>query len=67
MNKIKQKGISIYYQIEEYIREKIESQEWPQGSKLPSEMELAKYFNVSRSTVRHAIANLVLEGILIRK
>lgn len=67
INNNKQKGIAIYYQLEEYIREKIESQEWPKGFKLPSEMELAEFFKVSRSTVRHAISNLVLEGILVRK
>lgn len=61
------KGIPIYYQLEEYMREKIESQEWKKGYKLPSEMELAKFFNVSRSTVRHAISNLVLDRILVRK
>jgi len=67
MNRLKRKGIPIYYQIEEYIQSKIDSQEWPKGFKLPSETELAKYFDVSRATVRQAISNLVLEGKLIRK
>lgn len=67
MQNNKQKGISIYYQLEEYIREKIESQEWTKGYKLPSETKLAEFFKVSRSTVRHAISNLALEGILVRK
>ena len=67
MNYNKKKGISIYYQLEEYIKEKIVSQEWPKGHKIPSEMELAKFFKVSRSTVRHAISNLVADGILVRK
>lgn len=67
MDNLKRKGISIYYQIEEYIQEKIDSQVWYEGFQLPSEMELAKFFKVSRSTIRHAISNLVLQGKLIRK
>jgi len=67
MDNLKRKGISIYYQIEEYIQEKIDSQEWHEGFQLPPEMELAKFFKVSRSTIRHAISNLVLQGKLIRK
>lgn len=63
----RQKGIAIYYQIEEYIREKIEKKEWLHDSKIPSEIELSDFFNVSRSSVRQALSNLVNEGILIRK
>lgn len=45
-----QKGVSLYYQVETYIRTKIESGEWPSGFKLPTETELCQYFGVSRTT-----------------
>ena len=67
MNQMKQKGIALYYQIEENIRQRIESGEWPKGAKLPSEPELTAQFGVSRATVRQAISNLVSSGLLIRK
>ncbi|WHH58212.1 GntR family transcriptional regulator [Petroclostridium sp. X23] len=67
MNKLKQRGIALYYQIEEYIREKIENEEWPKGHQIPSEPELSDYFKVSRSTIRQAISDLVHQGLLIRK
>ncbi|WHH58229.1 GntR family transcriptional regulator [Petroclostridium sp. X23] len=67
MHNLKQKGIALYYQIEEYIREKIENDEWPKGYQIPSEPELSDYFKVSRSTIRQAISDLVVQGLLIRK
>jgi GntR family transcriptional regulator len=38
-----------------------------QGAALPSERELAERFGVARLTVRQAVAELVLEGILTRR
>lgn len=67
MSNLKQKGVTLYYQIEKYIREKIENDEWPKGYQIPSEPELAEYFKVSRSTIRQAVSELVLQGLLIRK
>ncbi|WP_442602430.1 GntR family transcriptional regulator [Paenibacillus sp. KN14-4R] len=40
---------------------------WKIGQKLPSEYELAKYFNVSRETLRAAIKLLEQEGKLLVK
>lgn len=64
---MKEKGISLYYQIEKYIRTKIESGEWPEGAKLPTESDISHYFNVSRTTVRQAINGMVESGMLVRK
>ena len=50
-NSYKQKGVSLYYHVEKYIRQKIESGEWPLGAKLPTEAELAEFFNVSLDTL----------------
>jgi len=63
----KQKGISLYYQILEYLKDKIESCEWEQGTQIPTEAILAEHFKVSRATVRRAISELVNNGSLIRK
>lgn len=60
-------GIPLYYQIKELIRGKIDSGDWKSGDKIPNELELAKNFMVSRSTMRQAILELVNEGILTRK
>ena len=67
MNTMKQTGVSLYYQVAESIKAKIESGEWPRGSRLPSEPELTVLFAVSRSTIRQAISILVKEGLLVRK
>jgi len=52
MNNFKQKGVALYFQIEEYIQEKIENDEWPKWHQIPSEPEFSEYFKVSQSTIR---------------
>jgi GntR family transcriptional regulator len=59
--------VPLYYQLQEIIRSRIESGEWPQGQQVPPEAELCKEFNVSRGTVRQALADLVREGLLHRR
>jgi GntR family transcriptional regulator len=63
----KKSPIPIYFQIQEYIREKIKKKEWEPGSMIPSERILTETFDVSRMTIRQAIQGLVDEGILARK
>ena len=60
-------GIPLYYQIKELMRGKIDNEDWKSGDKIPNEVDLAKTFMVSRSTMRQAILELVREGILSRK
>ena len=64
---LKTSGVSLYYRIAEYIRDKIRSREWPEGHQLPSEIELTALFKVSRSTIRQALGDLISEGYLVRK
>ena len=52
--------------IKQYICQKIESGEWVQNKKVPSENELAETFEVSRMTARRALQELTEQGILIR-
>lgn len=59
--------IPIYIKIHDALKAKIERNEWQIGDRLPSERELAQYFDVSRMTLRQAIQLLSDEGILERK
>ena len=63
----KQKGVTLYYQIQEYITSKVKSGEWKPQDKIPSEAEFSQMFNVSRFTVRQAISELTAEGMLVKK
>ncbi len=58
---------ALYLQIKETIRDKIESGELKSGDRLPTEMELAGFYNVSRITARQAILGLVDEGYVFRQ
>ena len=55
-----------YTVIKQYICENIESGEWPQNAKVPSENELTQKFDVSRMTARRALQELTEQGILVR-
>lgn len=57
-------GTPLYLQAEEYIKEKIASGEWPINHQIPPEPQLMEMFDISRVTLRHAIADLVNEGLL---
>ncbi len=56
-----------YYQIKQTIRTWILNKEFRAGEKIPSENQLAEKFDVSRLTVRQALAQLAQEGILTSK
>jgi len=49
------------------LRDKISSGEFPVGSRLPSETELAEIFGVSRLTVRMALQKLSTQGLTVTK
>jgi LacI family transcriptional regulator len=54
-------------QVENFILDKIESNEWPVASKIPSERELSTKLQVSRTTVRNAIQELTMRGLFDRR
>jgi GntR family transcriptional regulator of abcA and norABC len=56
--------VPIYKQIIMYIREKISTGQWTIGKKLPTQREMAKNFNVNRSTVIEALNELKSEGLI---
>ncbi|MGB7415703.1 MAG: GntR family transcriptional regulator [Thermosynechococcaceae cyanobacterium] len=56
-------SIPLHITISEKLRRQIEAGEYEPGEKLPSEHQLMATFDVSRITVRQAIANLVHQGL----
>lgn len=67
MNLIDSNGISLYYQLKEHLKKKINEKFWLPGDKIPNEIELSLQYGISRSTVRQAILELVKDGLLFRK
>jgi GntR family transcriptional regulator len=62
-----QSPLPLYHQLARIILEKIRSGEYPPGTKIPSEPDLAKEFKVGRPTVRQATEVLVRRRMLRRK
>ena len=56
----------LYRQIADQIRTLIRSGEFPAGSRLPPERDLAKQLGVSRPSVREALIALEVEGLVKR-
>ena len=52
----------LYIQIREHFQSRIQSGEYPEHTRLPSERQLAKRFTVSRMTVTKAIKELEQQG-----
>lgn len=57
----------LYHQLKQRIAADIERGTYPVGSRIPPEHELEKLYEVSRVTVRRALAELTTEGLLERK
>jgi GntR family transcriptional regulator, arabinose operon transcriptional repressor len=56
----------LYEKIISYLRQEIQNQNYKPGDKLPTEMELANQFGVSRITSKRALADLNAEGLIYR-
>jgi GntR family transcriptional regulator len=59
--------VPLYYQLQEAIRREIDEGRWKPGDAITSERELMRLADVSRATVRQAIAALINEGLLVRE
>ncbi|MEG1107812.1 MAG: GntR family transcriptional regulator [Oscillospiraceae bacterium] len=59
--------IPLYSQLVSIVKRNVTAGTLAAGDLLPSEAELCKTFNVSRSTVRQAIGSLETEGLVVRK
>lgn len=58
--------VPLYFQLKELIMAEIKNGTYPKDSVIPTEKELSEMFDISRTTVRQAIAELVQEGWLYR-
>ena len=58
--------LPFYAQIAERLRARVQSGEWLPRQQIPTEVDLCALYQVSRITVRRAIAELVQEGYLVR-
>ncbi len=56
-----------YYQLVNILRHKIEDGEWSSYDSIPSERQLEKTYNISRTTIREAIGLLINQGYLYRE
>jgi len=57
----------IYIQLQEYVKQNIETGTYKPGQLLPSEREFSEMFGISRMTVRQAIQGLVGDGLVIKE
>lgn len=57
----------LYLKVENELRHKIATNEYPVNTKIPSEEELCEAYGVSRITVRRAIQDLVEVGLLRKR
>jgi len=58
------RGVAMWRQVAEIVEGTIASGEWPAGSRLPTEAELALRFAVNRHTVRQALRDLAERGLV---
>ena len=60
-------GIPYYFQLKNYIIEKIDSSKWKPGEQLLPEIKVCNLLDISRTVVRQTYQELVSEGYLIKK
>ncbi|HEX2621864.1 MAG TPA: GntR family transcriptional regulator [Phototrophicaceae bacterium] len=59
--------IPLYFQLKRILLEKIQRGEWKHGELIPGEHELEDTYQLSRTTVRQTLNELVIEGYLVRQ
>lgn len=59
--------VPYYHQLKELLRDEIVSGRWPPGARIPSEPELCRTLDVSRTVVRQALGDLEHERLLRRR
>lgn len=68
MQKLKHDSpIPLYQQIKDILANKISNSVWQSGDIIPTEQELIEKFDVSRTTIRQAISELVYDGLLEKR
>ena len=68
MNAVSVQGAGpLYAQVKALLTRRIVDGEWPAGSLIPSEQQLARELDVSQGTVRKAMNDLVAMNVLVRQ
>jgi len=57
----------LYVQVYDILKANVEQGEWSVGSMIPTEDDLCKTYDVSKATIREAIAELVRDGYVRRQ
>ena len=60
----KDKSLPLYIQVANWIRSRVITGIWPQGHKLPPEVELAEQLQISRGTLRKSMEILRKDKII---
>src|SRR5690242_704665 len=63
---VREPGTSVPRQIEDWLAGQIATGALAPGDRLPTEHDLAKWFGVSRMTLRHALAELARRGLVTK-
>lgn len=56
-----------YQELADVLQREIESEVYPVGTRLPTELELCNRFSVSRFTVREALRRMIDNGMILRR
>ncbi|TQE99261.1 MAG: UTRA domain-containing protein [Spiribacter salinus] len=67
MQSEKYKTMTSWQAVRDNVLQRIRQHDWPQGSLIPNEAELAEEFGCARSTVNRALRELAATGILERR
>jgi GntR family transcriptional regulator len=59
--------VAMHRQLAQRLRESIAGGEYPATARIPTELELTARYGVSRITARQAVAQLVREGVVVRR
>lgn len=63
----RQTPVPFYFQLKKILSQEIASGRWSAGERLPSEPDICQHFELSRTTVRQALAELESEGLILRE
>ncbi len=63
---VRQPGVTAHAQIEDWLADAIAAGQLSPGDRLPTEHDLAAWLGVSRMTLRHALGELALRGLVTR-
>jgi GntR family transcriptional regulator len=63
----KHSPVPLYYQLKQMMLEKLQKKLWRPGEQLPTEDNLQREFDISRTTVRQALRELEVEGWITRQ